>query len=95
MHIFISYAKKDTRDLAIWLADSINDIPGLTAWMDRSLEVGGEWTSQIEEEIDRCDLMKMPDESDTLNTDHTEKYRIYYVEMRAGNFVLSIEPQIG
>ena len=56
-HIFISYAKKDTRDLALALADALNQINGLTAWVDRSLRAGRAWELQIQEQIDKCDTM--------------------------------------
>lgn len=56
-HIFISYAKKDTRDLALQLREALTTIPGLTAWMDVSLETGESWAAQIEEEIDKADLV--------------------------------------
>jgi formylglycine-generating enzyme required for sulfatase activity len=54
-HIFISYAKKDTRQLAENLYHALNAVPGLTAWMDRSLEADSSWAQQIQNEIDRCD----------------------------------------
>ena len=57
MHIFISYAKKDTRPLATRLFDTLNSIPGLSAWMDSSLEPVNSWEMQIQDEIKRCDLM--------------------------------------
>ncbi|PJF41202.1 MAG: TIR domain-containing protein [Chloroflexi bacterium] len=56
-HLFISYAKKDTRQLALALADALNNIDGLTAWVDRSLRAGRAWELQIQEQIDRCDAM--------------------------------------
>ena len=56
-HIFISYAKKDTRELAIQLADSLNEIKGVSAWVDRSLRAGRAWEAQIEKQILRCDTM--------------------------------------
>ena len=56
MHIFISYAKKDTRDLAKQLRDALEAVNGITAWMDESIMVGGGWPRQIQEQIDRCDL---------------------------------------
>jgi formylglycine-generating enzyme required for sulfatase activity len=56
-HIFISYAKKDTRELALKLREALTAIPGLTAWMDVSLETGESWAAQIEEEIDKADLV--------------------------------------
>lgn len=57
MHVFISYAKKDTRALALLLRDRLRALPGVTAWMDESLEAGASWAAQIQEEIDRCDYM--------------------------------------
>jgi formylglycine-generating enzyme required for sulfatase activity len=57
MHIFISYAKKDTGALARQLRDELAALPGVTAWMDESIEVGGSWPQQIQGEIDRCDLV--------------------------------------
>jgi TIR domain/Ternary complex associated domain 9 len=57
MHIFLSYAKADTRELALKLRDVFNSISGVTVWMDDSLEVARDWATQIEEEIDRCDYM--------------------------------------
>lgn len=56
-HIFISYAKKDTRALAEALYHALNDIPGLTAWMDMSLEADSSWAAQIQQEIDRADYL--------------------------------------
>ncbi len=56
-HIFISYAKKDTRQLAENLYHVLNAVPGLTAWMDMSLEADSSWAHQIMEEIDRCDYL--------------------------------------
>ena len=56
-HIFISYAKKDTRELALSLADALSDIEGVTAWVDRSLRAGRSWELQIQAEIDKCDTM--------------------------------------
>jgi formylglycine-generating enzyme required for sulfatase activity len=57
MHVFISYAKRDTRALARRLRDGLAALPGVTAWMDESIEVGGSWPQQIQHEIDRCDLV--------------------------------------
>lgn len=56
-HIFISYAKKDTRPLAEALFKSLNAIPGLSAWMDQSLEADQSWAYQIQQEIDRADYV--------------------------------------
>ncbi len=57
MHIFISYAKADTRDLALQLRDAIIALSGVTTWMDTSLYSGEDWASQIQDEIDRADLV--------------------------------------
>ncbi|MEZ4672357.1 MAG: toll/interleukin-1 receptor domain-containing protein [Anaerolineae bacterium] len=56
-HIFISYAKKDTRELALALNQALNAISGVTAWVDQSLRAGKSWDLQIQSEIDRCDYM--------------------------------------
>jgi formylglycine-generating enzyme required for sulfatase activity len=55
-HIFISYSKKDTRSLAFALADALNALPGVTAWVDRSLKAGPAWEAQIQTEILKCDV---------------------------------------
>jgi hypothetical protein len=56
-HVFISYAKKDTRPLALALRDALRRVAGLTAWMDESLEAGQSWALQIQAEIDRADCV--------------------------------------
>lgn len=56
-HIFISYSKKDTRKLALALADALNELEAITTWVDRSLRAGRSWELQIQAEIDRCDAM--------------------------------------
>ena len=56
-HFFISYAKKETRDLALALDDALNTLPEVTAWVDKSLRAGQSWELQIQTEIDRCDFM--------------------------------------
>jgi formylglycine-generating enzyme required for sulfatase activity len=58
MHFFISYAKKDTRALALGLAEALEAPPELTAWVDKELKAtGSTWSRQIEREIQRCDYM--------------------------------------
>lgn len=56
-HLFISYAKKDTRKLALTLADKLNAIENISTWVDRSLRAGASWELQIQKEIKRCDTM--------------------------------------
>jgi formylglycine-generating enzyme required for sulfatase activity len=56
-HFFISYSKADTRELALALSEALNAIPGVTAWVDKSLKVGRSWPIQIQTEIDHCDYM--------------------------------------
>jgi len=56
-HFFISYAKKDTRELALALSDALSQLPNTTAWVDRSLRAGHSWETQIQAEIFRCDYM--------------------------------------
>jgi hypothetical protein len=58
MHFFISYPKKDTRVLALGLADALETPPELTAWVDMELKATGSiWSRQIEHETQRCDYM--------------------------------------
>jgi formylglycine-generating enzyme required for sulfatase activity len=57
MHLFISYAKKDTLEVARQLRDALQVIPGVTVWMDDSLQIAAQWAAQIQYEIDRCDYM--------------------------------------
>jgi hypothetical protein len=56
-HIFISYSKKDTQPLARHLRDMLAALSGVTAWMDESIEVGGSWPMQIQQQIDLSDLV--------------------------------------
>lgn len=56
-HVFISYAKIDTYDLALYLHETLNNTAGFTAWMDGTLEPGKSWARSIEAEIDRADFM--------------------------------------
>ena len=57
MHIFISYAKADTYDLAVALRDALVALPDITVWMDASLQPAESWAMQIQDEIDRCDYV--------------------------------------
>lgn len=57
MHIFLSYAKKDTYNLAMQLDTEINALRGVTCWVDHDLTPGHSWAREIEREIERCDLM--------------------------------------
>ena len=65
-HIFISYAKKDTRQLAESLYRQLNDLDGITAWMDMSLEADASWAMQIQREIDRADYVVVLLSSDVM-----------------------------
>jgi formylglycine-generating enzyme required for sulfatase activity len=56
-HIFISYAKKDTQELAFALDDALNALDGVTSWVDRSIKAGQNWDSLIQKEIRRCDYL--------------------------------------
>ena len=55
--IFISYAKKDAREIALALADALTEVDGLDVWIDRSLRAGRSWELQIQQQIDECDVM--------------------------------------
>jgi formylglycine-generating enzyme required for sulfatase activity len=56
-HIFISYAKQDTFDLAVLIRDRLGAVPGITVWLDDKLEPAESWALQIQQEIDRCDCV--------------------------------------
>jgi formylglycine-generating enzyme required for sulfatase activity len=56
-HIFISYAKKDSRPLAEKLFETISGMEGFSAWMDSSLDAAESWALQIQEQIDEADLV--------------------------------------
>ncbi len=56
MHIFISYAKNDTRQLTKELASQLESLPNITVWWDQTLRAGDSWAAQIQDEIKRCDL---------------------------------------
>ncbi|HRF95582.1 MAG TPA: toll/interleukin-1 receptor domain-containing protein, partial [Aggregatilineales bacterium] len=56
-HIFISYAREETKSLAINLADKLNAIDGLTVWVDRDIEYGDDWETVIQRQIFKCDYM--------------------------------------
>ncbi len=81
-HIFISYSKKDTRDLALKLTDALNALPGVTAWMDRSLKVGANWDTQIELEIRRCDYFVVLYSPDINRHHHGEPESFVLTEIR-------------
>lgn len=54
--IFISYARKDARDLALRLRDDLEEA-GFAVWLDLSeVAGGGDFTQQIEKAIDQCDV---------------------------------------
>lgn len=77
-HIFISYAKRDTRKLAEALYQLLVTIPGVTTWMDMSLEADASWAYQIQQEIDRADyviVLLSPD----VNRPITESQRRSFV----------------
>lgn len=57
MHIFISYAKQDTRELAFKVQDVLMQLDDVSVWMDASLEPASSWASQIQQEIDQCDCV--------------------------------------
>lgn len=57
VHIFISYAKKDTRYRAIYLDAIFDSLSNVTAWMDKELNLVEDWADQIQKELDRADLV--------------------------------------
>lgn len=98
-HIFISYAKKDTRKLATDLADALNAVPGYTAWVDRSLRAGAAWELEIQREIRRCDVFVVlysPDINRHLNGED-ESYvltEISYAKFTAKKPIIPIMTQM-
>jgi hypothetical protein len=57
MHIFISYAKADARDIAKQIFTRLNSMDDVSAWMDTSLVPAESWAQQIQQELDRSDLV--------------------------------------
>jgi len=54
--MFISYARKDGRDLTVRLHDDLTTA-GYSAWLDSSEIAGGaSWAHAIEQAIERCDV---------------------------------------
>jgi hypothetical protein len=54
--VFISYARKDSRELALRLRDDLTKA-GYSVWLDLSeIELGGNFTQDIERAIDTCDV---------------------------------------
>lgn len=55
--IFISYARKDARDLALRLRDLL-EAAGYIVWLDTAqIEGGASWSLEIETAIDTCDAL--------------------------------------
>lgn len=77
MHIFISYAKVDTYDLARKLHTELNALSGVTAWMDESLETGDSWAWQIQHQIDSCAYMLVLLSPDVNRDPYGEKGRSF------------------
>lgn len=77
MHIFISYAKKDTHALASQLHKALSDIPGITAWMDTSLETAESWAWQIQEELDQADYLVVLLSPDVTRPPTTQQRRSF------------------
>jgi hypothetical protein len=57
MHIFISYAKADARNIAKQIFTRLNSMDDVSAWMDTSLVPAESWAQQIQQELDRSDLV--------------------------------------
>jgi len=54
--IFISYARRDARDLALRLRDDLS-AHGYSVWLDTAeIEGGASWSNEIEEAIEACDM---------------------------------------
>jgi hypothetical protein len=77
-HVFISYAKVDTRPLAEELFSLINEMEGFSAWMDSSLEPASSWANQIQREIQKADLVLVLLSPD-VNREESEHQRRSFV----------------
>jgi len=54
--IFISYARKDARELAVQLHTDLI-AAGHTPWLDTAeIEGGADWARKIEQAVERCDV---------------------------------------
>jgi hypothetical protein len=90
-NIFISYARKDSRDLAIRLRDDLLSA-GFGVWLDlREIELGGDFTADIERAIDDCDvaLVLMSEGSATSQWCRVEQLRA----LRKGKKVIPLRVQ--
>lgn len=56
-HIFISYSRKDAHHWARPLANKLNRLEGISAWMDYSVRYGADWEREIQYQINCCDVM--------------------------------------
>jgi hypothetical protein len=60
VRVFISYARKDTADLAVHLRGRLAKA-ALEPWLDTSrIAGGGIWNKEIEQAIDTCDVALSP-----------------------------------
>ncbi|MCU0481432.1 MAG: toll/interleukin-1 receptor domain-containing protein [Anaerolineae bacterium] len=79
--IFISYARKDGRDLALRLQKSLSDLR-YDVWLDTNeIEGGASWTKEIEEGINNCDILlallsKKSYESEICRSEHLRAIRL-------------------
>lgn len=87
-HFFISYAKKDTRELALALSDALNTLPNVTAWVDKSLSAGQSWELQIQKEIDRCDFIIVLYSPDINRHQHGEEESYVLTEISYAKYTL-------
>ena len=54
--VFISYSRKDTRDFAIKIADSLERL-GVSLWIDEGIDAGSEWPQSIARMIDASEIV--------------------------------------
>lgn len=78
-HIFISYAKADTFDLAIQLQDELRQLTDVTVWMDESLIPGNSWAAEIAGEINRSDIVVVLLSPDVNHDPHSEKGQSFVI----------------
>lgn len=90
-NIFVSYARKDSKDLAVHLSDDLIR-SGHSVWFDlREIELGGNFTEDIEHAIDECDvaLVLMSDASSQSSWCRAEQLRA----LRKGKKVIPLRVQ--
>ncbi len=80
-HVFISYARKDGKELAFKLYGSFNALEGWSAWLDVNILVPRPFTSEIEREIKRSDAVVVVLSPDVERADSFVRKEIAFAQM--------------